>query len=127
MSASHYPNLMKSSMELTKEVEEKKTSLAEIIISNDKASEKLEKIKMFILKIRVANKDNGKNLTKAFENLDANFFGTNIDDFNRLTSLLETAISPAAKFTLLIEDIGKVFRSDLSEDKKVSMIGDLLI
>ena len=127
MDTSHYTNLMKSSLELTKEVEEKKTSLAEIIISNDKASEKLEKIKMFILKIRVASKDNGKNLAKTFENLDAKLLGTNIDDFNRLTSLLETAISPATKFSLLVEDIGKVLRSDLSEDKKVSMIGDLLI
>jgi len=118
--------LAKETLSIFNEVEEKKTHLSEIIISDISSKEKLEKVKIYILKLRVNNKNNnvnGAEFTKMFDGL--NFNNVNLND---VTSFMETALSPAVRFSTLIDKIGELIRSDkLNEDQKVSKIGDLLI
>jgi hypothetical protein len=116
----------KSFLELNTEAEQKKTDLTEIIISDLVAKEKLEKIKMYILKLRVSNKSNIPTLSNVFDKFDMG--SLDVSKLNDFATFMETALSPAVKFNKLIEGIGNILRSEeFDENTKVGKIGDLLI
>lgn len=127
-----YGKLLELSFEIIKATQERKQKLVNIVLEDTDAKTALKKLRRTLLEFQgpllpdksEIKEEGDKAMFSVFDQIMKE---VSMDQLKFMTEMMNKAIEPAHTHRLLLEKMGEVIRSELTDKEKVDKISDLLI